>query len=100
MSEPSIARARRRNAAAAAPEKADPRALPLKNGECDTVFLLLVAHELRRQEARLQFFREVGRALKPGGCVVFVEHLQESGKTFWLMGREAFISIREGSGLP
>jgi SAM-dependent methyltransferase len=77
MSEPSIARARRHIEPAAASEKADPRALPLKNGECDTVFLLFVAHELRRQKAKLEFFREVGRALKPGGCVVLVEHLRD-----------------------
>jgi SAM-dependent methyltransferase len=77
MSEPSIARARLHAETAAVPEKADPRALPLKNCECDTIFLLFVAHELRRQEARLQFFREVGRALKPGGCVVLVEHLRD-----------------------
>ena len=77
MSEPSIARARRRTVTAAVPERANPRALPLKNCECDTIFLLFVAHELRRQEARLQFFREVGRALKPGGRVVLVEHLRD-----------------------
>jgi len=77
MNESSIARARRHIETAAAPEKADPRALPLKNCECDTVFLLFVAHELRRREARLQFFREVGRALNPSGCVVLVEHLRD-----------------------
>jgi SAM-dependent methyltransferase len=77
MSEPSIARARRHIEAAAGTEKADPRALPLKNDECDTVFLLFVAHELRRQKTKLQFFLEMGRVLKPGGCVVLVEHLRD-----------------------
>lgn len=77
MGEPSIERARHHIETAAAPEKADPKALPLKNCECDTIFLIFVAHELRRQEARLQFFREVGRALKPSGCVVLVEHLRD-----------------------
>jgi SAM-dependent methyltransferase len=77
MSEPSIERARRHVETTVAPEKADPQALPLKNCECDTVFLIFVAHELRRQEARLQFFREVSRALEPSGCVVLVEHLRD-----------------------
>jgi hypothetical protein len=48
MSEPSIERARHHIGTVAAPEKADPQALPLKNCECDTVFLIFVAHELRR----------------------------------------------------
>jgi SAM-dependent methyltransferase len=96
MSEPSIARARRHTEKAAVPEKADPRALPLKNCECDTIFLLFVGHELRRREARLQFFREVGRALKPGGCVVLVEHLRD-WKNFLAYGPGAlhFFSRRE-----
>lgn len=96
MSEPSIERARHHMETAAAPEKADPLALPLKNCECDTVFLIFVAHELRRQEARLQFFREVGRALKPSGCVVLVEHLRD-WKNFLAYGPGAlhFFSRRE-----
>jgi len=77
MTEPSIERARHRTETAATPERADPQALPLENCACDTVFLIFVAHELRRQEARLQLFREVGRALKPNGCVVLVEHLRD-----------------------
>jgi len=77
MSEPSIERARRRSGKAAFSEKADPQDLPLGNGECDTVFLIFAAHELRRQEARIRFFREVGRALEPGGCAVLVEHLRD-----------------------
>jgi len=96
MSEPSIERARHQGKTAAASEKADPQALPLKDCECDIIFLIFVAHELRRQEARLQFFREVGRALKPGGCVVLVEHLRD-WKNFLVYGPGAlhFFSRRE-----
>jgi SAM-dependent methyltransferase len=76
MSEPSIKRARHRAQPAAAPEQADPSALPLEDCECDTIFLIFAAHELRRREARLQFFREISRGVKPSGCVVLVEHLR------------------------
>src|SRR5260370_34638296 len=96
MSEPSIERARHHIGTATVSEKADPQALPLRNCECDTVFLIFVAHELRRQGARLQFFREVGRVLKPSGCVVLVEHLRD-WKNFLAYGPGAlhFYSRRE-----
>ncbi len=77
MSEPSIERARRRAQPPVASEKANPASLPLEDSACDTIFLIFVAHELRRREARQQFFREVSRALKPGGCVVLIEHLRD-----------------------
>lgn len=77
MSEPSIRRARHHAEGATAPEKANPSALPLEDCECDTIFLIFVAHELRRPQARLQFFREIHRALTPGGRVVLVEHLRD-----------------------
>ncbi|HEV2729335.1 MAG TPA: class I SAM-dependent methyltransferase, partial [Terriglobales bacterium] len=96
MSEPSIARARHHAQPAATPVKANPLALPLENCECETVFLIFVAHELRRREARLQFFREICRALKPSGCVVLVEHLRD-WKNFLAYGPGAlhFFSRRE-----
>lgn len=105
MSEPSIERARHHTETAAAPEKADPQALPLENCECDTVFLIFVAHELRRQEARLQFFHEVGRALEPSGCVVLVEHLRD-WKNFLAYGpgalhffsRRAWLTVASQAG--
>jgi SAM-dependent methyltransferase len=76
MSEPSIRRARHQARPAQAAEKANPAALPLVDCECDTIFLIFAAHELRRREARLRFFREMNRALQPGGRVVLVEHLR------------------------
>ena len=77
MSEPSIARARRHPFKSLTAEKANPLSLPLRNSECDTVFLILAAHELRHRSARLQFFQEVARSLQPGGRVVLVEHLRD-----------------------
>ncbi len=77
MSEPSIERARLRAKPLANAEKASPSRLPLEDGECDTIFLIFVAHELRNTDARLRFFREVFRGLKTGGQVVLVEHLRD-----------------------
>ena len=50
---------------------------PLRDAEFETIFLIFVAHELRHRSARLRFFREVVRSLKPGGRVVLVEHLRD-----------------------
>jgi SAM-dependent methyltransferase len=96
MSEPSIERARDHAQPAAVAEKADPFALPFEDCECDTIFLIFVAHELRRREARLQFFREISRALKPSGSVVLVEHLRDCNN-FLAYGPGAlhFFSARE-----
>jgi SAM-dependent methyltransferase len=77
MTEPSIERARRRASAAARTERANPFELPLDDNECDTIFLIFAAHELRAEESRRRFFGEVCRALKPGGCVVLVEHMRD-----------------------
>ncbi|HEX9111244.1 MAG TPA: class I SAM-dependent methyltransferase [Terriglobales bacterium] len=96
MSEPSIDRARRYTLPAVAAEKANPLALPLEDCECDAIFLIFVAHELRRRPARLQFFHEICRALKPSGCIVLVEHLRD-WKNFLAYGPGAlhFFSRRE-----
>jgi len=76
MTEPSIVRARRLSLDRAA-TLADFRSLPLPDTSQDAVFLIFAAHELRRPESRLRFFKEIARALVPGGRVVLVEHLRD-----------------------
>jgi SAM-dependent methyltransferase len=104
MTEPSIERARRLAPAMADP--ADFRALPFPDGSLDAVFLIFAAHELRRPASRLRFFREIARALVPGGRVVLVEHLRD-GRNFLVFGpgfvhflaRREWLRLARESGL-
>ncbi len=77
MTEPSIARARRRAQPPSAHNTADPAALPFADAAFDTVFLIFAAHELRSHDAKLALFRELHRILKQHGRIVFVEHLRD-----------------------
>jgi SAM-dependent methyltransferase len=90
MTEPSIARARRRSLRelrrgrppTLISEQADYRHLPLPNGAIDAALLLLSAHELRSDEARGALFTELRRVLGPGGRVVVAEHLRDWANFF------------------
>lgn len=77
MTEPSIMRARRLAKNQPAPLAANFRALPLGDAELDTEFVFFAAHELRKPEARREFFSELHRALKPSGSVLLLEHLRD-----------------------
>jgi SAM-dependent methyltransferase len=77
MTERSIEQARRMNPTSALAIPADWRALPLPDHSLDAVFLVFTAHELRRHEARVRFFRELVRVLRAGGEVVLVEHSRD-----------------------
>ena len=77
MTEPSIARARRLARNEITPERATFRRLPLPSGTVDVATLLLSAHELRSDTARLALFAELRRVLGLGGRVVVAEHLRD-----------------------
>jgi hypothetical protein len=51
--------------------------IPLAAESIDTVFLLLAAHEIRDQQERITFFKELQRALKADGQVIVLEHLRD-----------------------
>jgi SAM-dependent methyltransferase len=76
MSEPSIAKARELTVNPPA-ERVDWRALPARDGEFDTVFLIFAAHELRQRRAREELFLEAARVLDKGGLLVVMEHLRD-----------------------
>jgi SAM-dependent methyltransferase len=81
MTEPSISRARpaeARKASEGGPESVDFHRLPLANGTIEAALLLLSAHELRTDQARVALFTELRRVLGPGGRIVVAEHLRNA----------------------
>jgi SAM-dependent methyltransferase len=108
MTEPSIERARRLapTRAVVPATVADFRSLPFEDSSLDAVFLIFAAHELRRPESRLLFFREIARSLAPGGRVVLVEHLRDA-RNFLVFGpgfvhflaRREWLRLARESGL-
>jgi len=77
MTEPSIARARRIHPATEPFLQGNYDAIPLADNDCEAVFLLFAAHEVRAARRRTQLFRETARVLRAGGYVVLVEHLRD-----------------------
>lgn len=51
--------------------------IPLKNETLDLALVVFAAHEIRQDMQRAAFFRELARALAPGGRVVIVEHVRD-----------------------
>jgi SAM-dependent methyltransferase len=77
MTEPSIARARRMYPATEPFAVGSAKALPLPDADCDAVFLLFAAHELRDPKGRTELLREAHRILNNDGRIVLVEHLRD-----------------------
>ena len=51
--------------------------LPLPDKSLDKIFIILSAHEIRDEEERNGFFRELKRILKQTGQIVVIEHLRD-----------------------
>lgn len=77
MTEPSIARARLLRPPEEAPVAARTDGLPFPDQDCDTVFLLFAAHEVRLSSRRAEFFVECARVLGDPGQLLLVEHLRD-----------------------
>ncbi len=77
MTEPSIKRARLSKKSTQRVETASASSLPMRDAECDAIFLIFAAHELRNRQDRQRLFLEVSRSLKAGGHVIVVEHLRD-----------------------
>lgn len=104
--EPSIARARIIYPPSPTVQNIRPARWPVAGGSCDGVFALLAAHELRREDDRLAFFRSARRALKPSGQIILVEHLRDLpnflafGPGFLhFLPRQAWLQAIRNSGL-
>jgi SAM-dependent methyltransferase len=51
--------------------------IPLADSSLDRLLLILAAHEIRDDDERVEFFRELKRVLAPGGRVIVTEHLRD-----------------------
>jgi SAM-dependent methyltransferase len=52
--------------------------IPMENESADTIYLIFAAHEIRNDDERLIFFKELHRVLKPNGRIVVAEHLRDA----------------------
>jgi ubiquinone/menaquinone biosynthesis C-methylase UbiE len=75
--EPSIKRARKAYPAFNGKRGISTSNIPLGDDAVDVALLILTAHEIRKTEERLVFFKEVSRVLKSDGNLVVVEHLRD-----------------------
>ena len=51
--------------------------LPLPEEAADLIFVILAAHEIRREAERSIFFNELRRVLKRGGKIIVMEHIRD-----------------------
>ncbi len=51
--------------------------LHLTNDLVDKIFVILSAHEIRNENERITFFKELRRILKPNGNIYIMEHLRD-----------------------
>jgi SAM-dependent methyltransferase len=75
--EPSIERARNSYPPYEGTLRISTNSIPLENESVDTVYLIFAAHEIRNNDERIVFFKELNRILKPGGQIIVAEHLRD-----------------------
>lgn len=51
--------------------------LPLSSNSIDFIFVIFSAHEIRDENERVIFFKELNRILKPKGLIYITEHLRD-----------------------
>ncbi len=51
--------------------------LPLADNSADKIFVIFAAHEIRNNEERVTFFRQLHKILKPHGELIITEHLRD-----------------------
>ncbi|HEU5052827.1 MAG TPA: methyltransferase domain-containing protein [Hanamia sp.] len=56
--------------------------LPCRNDSVDNVFVIFSAHEIRDDEERVTFFKEISRVLTAEGQVIVTEHLRDAANFF------------------
>lgn len=51
--------------------------LPTLDNSADKIFIIFAAHEIRNEQERIEFFKELKRILKPTGEILITEHLRD-----------------------
>jgi ubiquinone/menaquinone biosynthesis C-methylase UbiE len=51
--------------------------LPFADNTFDVITIIFAAHEIRDDEERVLFFKELGRIIKPSGKIIVTEHLRD-----------------------
>jgi ubiquinone/menaquinone biosynthesis C-methylase UbiE len=105
-SERSISRAQNAGGTAPAATKISTSAIPAGDGGVDAVFAIFSAHEIRLDDERTVFFREIRRVIGDSGRAVVTEHLRDPANilayslgSFHFLPRAAWISTFERAGL-
>ncbi len=75
--EPSIKRARNAYPAYAGTRAISTNSVPLAAESIDRIFLVFAAHEIRNEQERIDFFKELYRILTPEGEIQVMEHLRD-----------------------
>jgi ubiquinone/menaquinone biosynthesis C-methylase UbiE len=76
--EVSIKRARRAYPPFPGTQQVSTNDIPIQSGSVDTIFAILSAHEIRNDEERIIFFKEIERVMMATGQVIVTEHLRDT----------------------
>lgn len=77
QTEPSIKTARKLYPPSPAALSISTSQLPLPPDSASLILLFFAAHEIRKEDERLTFFKELYRVISPEGRIVVVEHLRD-----------------------
>jgi ubiquinone/menaquinone biosynthesis C-methylase UbiE len=80
--------------------------LPRGNDSVDNIFVIFSAHEIRDDEERVTFFKEISRVLTSKGQVIVTEHLRDAANFFaynigffHFHSKKTWLKTFDGSGL-
>lgn len=104
--EVSIKRARKAYPPFPNTQQVKPADLPLQDNSADKIFAILSAHEIRNEEERKSFFKELRRVLSPTGQIIVTEHLRDAANflaynigAFHFHSKASWLKAFQSSGL-
>jgi len=81
-------------------------AIPVEEGGVDRIFVTFSAHEIRNNEERASFFKQLNRIMSPTGCIQVTEHLRDLPNfmaynigAFHFLSRKSWLSVFAAAGL-